>query len=245
MTIIEDLLSEIKQDFPVHDVLVGANWTVVSSRSCGMASTMKTEAPHGHERVRDAGNLHLKSARELAEFSRSENLMEASIGLAAINSLVDLQSENPPRMEEIDAYKVLQEHGRGKEVAIVGHFPFLAKLRPQVAALRVIEQNPSQGEYPASAAPGLLPQAEVVAITGSALINQTLDELLGFCRPGAFVLILGPSTPLSPVLFEHGATMISGTRVVDETAVMRSVSQGASFQQVEGVQRVTLSRPAK
>ena len=57
------------------------------------------------------------------------------------------------------------------------------------------------------------------------------------------VMVLGPSTPLSPVLFQHGATYISGTQVLDEEVVLRAVAQGAIFQQVEGVRLLTLSRP--
>jgi uncharacterized protein (DUF4213/DUF364 family) len=66
--------------------------------------------------------------------------------------------------------------------------------------------------------------------------------LLALCRPNALVMVLGPSTPLSPVLFEHGATIISGARVIDEAAVLRTVGQGAMFQQVEGVRLLTLRR---
>jgi uncharacterized protein (DUF4213/DUF364 family) len=88
----------------------------------------------------------------------------------------------------------------------------------------------------------VIPQADVVAITGTALINHTLDGLLALCRPDTLVMVLGPSTPLSPVLFEHGATIISGARIVDEAAVIRTVSQGATFQQVEGVRLLTLAR---
>lgn len=74
------------------------------------------------------------------------------------------------------------------------------------------------------------------------MITGTLDGLLALCRPDALVMVLGPSTPLSPVLFVHGATLISGTRVVDEAAVLRTVGQGATFQQVEGVRLLTLER---
>ncbi len=74
------------------------------------------------------------------------------------------------------------------------------------------------------------------------MITGTLDGLLALCRPDALVMVLGPSTPLSPVLFAHGATLISGTRVVDEAAVLRTVGQGATFQQVEGVRLLTLER---
>jgi uncharacterized protein (DUF4213/DUF364 family) len=52
-------------------------------------------------------------------------------------------------------------------------------------------------------------------------------------------MLLGPSTPLSPILFEYGVTIMSGTRVVDEGAVLRTVGQGASFRQVEEVKLLT------
>ena len=82
----------------------------------------------------------------------------------------------------------------------------------------------------------------MVAITGSTLANHTLDGLLSLCDPKASVMILGPSTPLSTVLFDHGADIISGTRVEDEAAVLRTVGQGASFRQVEGVKLLTFTR---
>ena len=82
----------------------------------------------------------------------------------------------------------------------------------------------------------------MVALTASALINHTLDGLLALCRPEALVMVLGPSTPLSPVLFQHGVSLLSGARVVDEAAVLRMVAQGATFQQVEGVRLLTLWR---
>lgn len=86
---------------------------------------------------------------------------------------------------------------------------------------------------------------DIVALTGSALINHSLDELLALCPPKALVMLLGPSTPLSPVLFEHGATILSGTRVIDEEAVLRTVAQGAHFPQVEGVRLLTMAKGGK
>jgi uncharacterized protein (DUF4213/DUF364 family) len=242
MDILRDLISGLPDDVPVRSVLVGAHWTVVCSSYCGMASTIQGEKPHGHEKVRDVGSLQAKTASQLAEYALSDILLEASIGVAAINSLINPDEISKETYTEINAYDVLASHGVGKNVALVGHFPFIPKLRQQVGNLWVIEQKPVESEYPVSAAGELIPQAEVVALTGSTLINHTLDELLGLCQPGSMVLILGPSTPLSPVLFAHGAIMISGTRIVDEQAVLRTVSQGANFQQVEGVKLVTLSR---
>jgi hypothetical protein len=238
--IISDLLASLRHDAPVRTILVGAYWTAVCSRSCGLASTLTGDRPHGSAPVRDVGRLHLKSARELAEFARSDNPLEASIGVAAINSLLDVDEQ---AAVEINAAAVLAERGRGKNVAVIGHFPFIAKLRPAVGQLWVIEQRPAAGEYPAADAAGLLPRADLIAITGSALINHTLDDVLALCSPDALVMVLGPSTPLSPVLFRHGVHLISGTRVANEEPVLRAISQGATFLQVDGVRLLTLSAP--
>jgi uncharacterized protein (DUF4213/DUF364 family) len=237
--IVEGLLKGLTKDAPVRSILVGVHWTAVCSQNCGLAATLNSALPHAEAKVRDVGFLHLKSARELAEYARSENLLEASLGVAAINSLLEVDEGQAVQINAVD---VLAEYGQGKNVAVVGHFPFIPKLRLAVGRLWVIELHPVEGEYPAEAAADLIPQADVVAITSSALINHTLDGLLALCRPTAQVMALGPSTPLSPVLFDHGFTILSGARVLDEAAVMRTVGQGATFQQVEGVRLITLRR---
>jgi uncharacterized protein (DUF4213/DUF364 family) len=236
MNIIDTLIASLPDNIPVRSVLVGAHWTVVCSRRCGMAATLMSSHAHGHKQVRDVGRLHKKSVRELAELARSDELMEASIGVAAINSLLDMDEA---LAVEINASEVLTSRGRGKNVALVGHFPFIPQLRQSAGQLWVIEQNPSEDEYPAEAAEDLIPRADIVAITSSSLVNHTLDGLLALCPPQATVMLLGPSTPLSPIFFERGATIISGTRVVDEAAVLRTVGQGAAFRQVEGAKLLT------
>jgi len=83
--------------------------------------------------------------------------------------------------------------------------------------------------------------ADVVAITGTYLTNHTLEHLLSLCDPKAFVLLLGGTAPLSPVLFEFGIDAISGTRVIDSELTLRYASQGASFKQMKkGIRLLTL-----
>jgi uncharacterized protein (DUF4213/DUF364 family) len=237
MQILDDLLSNIHNDAPVRSILVGVHWTVVCSRNCGMASTLMNNAPHAHSAVREVGYLQTKNAHELAEFALSDNLLEASIGVAAINSLLDVDES---QAIEVNAMKVLVKYGIGKNIALVGHFPFIPKLRPAVRKLWVIEQHPAEGEYPSEAAADLIPQADVIAITSSTLINHTIEGLLALCQPDQLVMMLGPSTPLSEVLFKHGVSLLAGSKIVDESAVLRTVGQGATFQQVEGVHLLTL-----
>ena len=87
MSVLDDLLASLTGDCAVRHVLVGAHLTAVCSSRCGLAATVVDDRPH-QRAVRDAGRLHLKSARELAEYARSDDPTEASIGVAAINSLI-------------------------------------------------------------------------------------------------------------------------------------------------------------
>ena len=72
MSILYDLLSELHMDARVRTVLVGAHWTVVCSRHCGMAATLMDDHAHGHSQVRDVGHLHSKTACQLADYAHSE-----------------------------------------------------------------------------------------------------------------------------------------------------------------------------
>jgi uncharacterized protein (DUF4213/DUF364 family) len=254
VSIIDVLLATLDGDAPVREVRIGAFWTavVLEDGSCGLASALRDPVlslskgddhhHHGQNPVREAGHLHEHSARELAALARSDSLLEASIGLAAINALLDVDED---ACLELNAEQVILEEGTGKDVVVVGHFPFIPRLREAARQLWVLEKRPGEGDLPAEAAPDIIPQADVVAITGTSLINHTFEELIGLCRPEAFLLVLGPTTPLSPVLFNYGVDVISGTLVTDPETVLRYVTQGASFRQIKrskGVKLLTLAR---
>jgi hypothetical protein len=63
-------------------------------------------------------------------------------------------------------------------------------------------------------------------------------------RPEALTMLLGPSTPLTPLLFGTGIDLLSGAIVENIDAVLAAVSQGAGFRQIHraGVKLVTLQR---
>lgn len=240
-SIIDDLINSLpEKDVPVRSVLVGAHWTAVCSTHCGLATTIMGGKPHDHTTVvHDVGRLHSKSAQELAGYALSENPLEASIGVAAINSLLEV---NEQHAVEMNASEVLMKKGAGKNIALIGHFPFIPRLRGVAGNLWVIEQHPVDDDYPESSADEYIPKADIVALTASALINHTIDNLLALCKQEALVMILGPSTPLSPVLFDHGASIIAGSRVIDETNVLNCIGQGATFQQVSGVRLIAFDQ---
>ena len=116
-----------------------------------------------------------KTARELAQMVYSDSLLEAAMGMATINSLLEVDLAS---CTELNAAEVILEKGLGKKVAVVGHFPFLPRIREKAKALWVIEKNPREDDFPETEADRLIPQADVVAITGTSLTNHTLPHLL-------------------------------------------------------------------
>ena len=244
MNTIETLLESLQTDAPVTQVLVGAFWTAVvldtDPPRCGLASTLRPATHPSGPPVPQAGHLLERSGRELAAWLRSSSTLEASIGMAAFNALLNM---NETACTEVNAEEIILERGTERRVAIVGHFPFVERVRRAAATCWVVELHPHPGDLPAEQATEVLPQADVVALTGTSLINHTFDALIGLCRPDAFVLLLGASAPLSPVLFKTGVDAVSGTLVTDPERVLRSVSQGATFRQIKragGLRLLTL-----
>ena len=249
-----ELLPALLEDLPtgeIRDVRIGLHWTAVvtdvqGTLRCGLCSTLS--APHEHQestRVPNAGELEGMPADQLAALAGDrDNPTLSSVGVAALNSLLP----PPPETSWIggNAEEILTQYGQGKRVAIVGHFPFIPSLRERVERLDVLELRPRDDDLPAQMAPEVIPQADVVAITSMAFANNTLDDLLQLCNPGVTVMLLGPSTPLSPVFSEFGIHLLSGSIVEAIDPVLKMISQGAHFRQVHraGVRLITVAPSA-
>jgi uncharacterized protein (DUF4213/DUF364 family) len=246
----KNVLAEIIETLPEgcpHQVCVGLHWTAVvmdvdGELRCGLASTLQGGHQHGTPTVPQAGNLESLTGLELAALTQSEQPTLVSIGMATVNALIPHQ---PDSWVDLNAEDVIASHGVGQSVALIGHFPFVERLHGKVGQLTVLELNPQPGDLAAAAAPEVLPEAQVVAISGMTLLNHTLDGLLELCAPDALVILLGPSVPLDPVLFQRGVDILCGSIVISVDGVLAAVRQGANFRQVHraGVRLVTITKP--
>ena len=245
MGLYDDLILDLP-DGILSNILVGIHWTAVvveveGNRFCGLASTQYGVHVHGGEpSVPNAGRLTQLHVRDLVKMILSDKPTMVSIGMATINAL--LLSGQPQNLETKDAESAIIERGAEKRVALVGHFPFITRLKTLVGHLDVLELEPQPGELAADAAPQVLSKADVVAITSMALVNHTLENLLNLCPPEAFVIILGPSTPLSRVMFNYGADLLAGSVVYGIDLVLQTIAQGGDFPQIRraGVRLVSM-----
>jgi len=245
----EDLLA-VAVDAEVVDVCLGLHWAGVQVRTavgerCGLASTLRpARLPGRHESpaVAQAGELAMQRARVLAE-RVPRGGPEASLGFAALQALIPIR---PERWVDGNAERALASRSQGSRLALVGRFGFASHLRSLAASLDVLELEPLPGESPAERASEILPRSDLIVITGMALVNGSLEGLLAMCPPGSEVALVGPSVPLSEVLFAHGVSLLCGAFVEKPARVMAGIRQGANFHQLHhlGTRLVTMERGA-
>jgi len=234
MKILHSLIEDCK-DSPVKDVVVGIFNTLVIAERAGIASTLRP--------VRDEGGIlpetiSGKTTKELAQLSLSENPIEASIGLAVINASIPL----PEHYVEIDGRELFLKMGKDKICACIGHFPFIQKLEPMLKKLYTFEKKPSGGDLPEEKIPDFLPLADVVLITGMTLTNHSFESVMKHVKKGAYVLFMGPTVPVSPILFDFGIDALCGTLVIEPDMVMEQVKMGVSYKDVKGLKKVCIAK---
>jgi uncharacterized protein len=230
LKILKDILNAIHEDAPVTEVIRGLHTTTVVSRFCGFASTVLENTCHDAQEKESMRSFTDMTALELGQLVLSEDSSKASIGLAAINSLIEVDEK---ACADIDGLQLVRDMGKDKNITVVGHFPFLETLSEVARNLWIIEKNPKPGDLPEEAAGRCIPQSDIVVITSTTLINHTFPGIFDLCRKGSIKMLLGPSTPMTPVLFDYGIDILSGSVAADRDLLFKHIKEGSSFFKVK------------
>lgn len=227
---------------PLQKVASFAFVTTVKTRRLGMSMTLSDERVFEykvHLPVSHMGEIEKLSLEDLLSWTDSLQGIERSFAIAAINSALPLDGKKYFAGNALDLAAQL---GVGKRVAMVGHFPHTDKIKEVAAAFHIIEKRPQEGDLNAGEAVKIIPQADVVAMTGVTCLNDTIEGLLALKKPGAKVIVVGPSVPMSSALFDFGVDVIGGAWVEDENEVFAKVSQGGAPRHLNGMRSVLYPR---
>lgn len=235
--IFEDIISNIEQYALTRKIVAGSLFVATLNRNCGLASTLGKRACTDKKIEKAAFSWDGESALVISKLVFSDHSHETVTGLSAINSLIELNEE---RLLNVNASEILFEIGNKKNVAVIGHYPFVDELRMAAENVWVIERRQRDGDYPEEAATDILPLSDVVAIFGTTLINHTLQSVLTLCPQRTIKMLLGPSTCLSEVLFDYGIDIVSGCLVVNAQRVMDLMKKGANFREIKREETVRL-----
>jgi len=196
-------------------------------------------------------------ASELAREALSDQGIRRAVGIATLNALADCcwQRRPLPDLElrtGVDAFDETEIRS-GDRVVVVGAFvPFLKELKRRGQPYLVLERDPATLKAdelpffrPAEQAGEVVPHADVLLITGSTLLNATLEDLLALARPGARVTIVGPTVGMLPDAFlARGADVLGCVRITEPDAFLDVLAEGGSGYHFFGrtAQKIVLAR---
>jgi uncharacterized protein len=187
----------------------------------------------------------------------SSHGIRRAVGIATVNALADCCWQRRPHPDVklrhgVDAFDATEIH-RGDRVVVVGAFvPFLKELKRRGQAFLVLEQDPATLKAdelpffrPAEQVGEILPNADVVLITGSTLVSNTLEHLLTLTRPDARVTVVGPTVGMLPDAFlARGADVLGCVRITEPDLFLDLLAEGGSGYHFFGrsAQKLVLAR---
>lgn len=223
--IYDELIRGIDKTITISSVVCGHTWTVVRNDAGNLGMAMTTP---GETRNRTKTEYTGVPLFQVAECVKSWNLPEAGIGMAAINSyyntaerLIKMHAE-----QKDDSYCTFGLDLKGKDVVMVGHMRYDQKLFSETSSLSIIEMNPQDGDFPSGAAEYLIPNCDILLVTGSAFINKTMPRILELGE-NAYTVLTGPSVPMSEALIKnHNIQRLTGFIPGDNDMIQEFVSAG-------------------
>jgi uncharacterized protein (DUF4213/DUF364 family) len=253
LTVLEKRVPHVT-DIQVSDVRIGLGYTGIrlSTGHVGICHTLSDDLICC-QRISRAGTISGSSALEIAGLANSWKLGEAVVGIAAINALSQIILER-----NIGSYMFLEDANcmdkiqikEDDTVALVGYIrPFVPVIRSRTRKLYVMEKNPRvEGEdvLPDTACIEIVPKADIVIITGTAIANGTIDYLLELSRNAREVAVVGPTASMIPnPLFKRRVTLIGGIKIINPERLLQIISEGGGVPQFKETYKQYVIRPTR
>ena len=255
-SVVVETINTIKEECPipleniqVDDLVIGIFFTGVklSTGQAGVAFTPIGEIPEAvccpasAARMPQAGNLEEKPVSEILKYSLDPNPLKSAIGVATLNALSQLIIESEhggeyPIIKDTDGFDLLKIQPT-ETVSLIGAFgPYIRKLKIMGNPFFIVERNiqtlrPDEMKYykPESEMSFALQESEVVIVTGTAIVNHSIDTILSLLSHGKRTAIIGPTASMIPdAFFERRVDVMAGVRILEPDLMIKILKQGGS-----------------
>ncbi len=224
----DELIDTVPEAARIRNFVLGRHWVMIESDLGGVGLAQHFLRGEGAAPTPEMVGRPLK---EVAAWLKSWDFHLASLGMAALNAASNtlmLVPDSPLSSAAAKArgcaFEFFQSKIEGRKVAVIGHFPHLETKLAGHCQLSIFERRPLPGDLPDPAAEYLLPEQDVVYMTGTTFINKTITRLLELAQ-NAEVCVVGPSTPMIPLLFKYGIHSLSGLVVTDYPDLARAITE--------------------
>ncbi|HNV81772.1 MAG: DUF364 domain-containing protein [Tenuifilaceae bacterium] len=229
------------EQLTIDEVRFGVLLTAVrlSDGSHGAASTMPDIQHHCLRKNRDFSdftptNVVGHRVTALFETEKKSGLID-TLRIAVLNAISStiIANGNYKIVEDADPIDLIDLNSE-KTITIVGAFnSYIHRISSTKNKLYVLELNRDAlvDEFkkyyvPAENYGEVIPQSDIVIITGLTLVNSTIDGLLAAIGPHTQVVVTGPSSSLIPdILFRNKVNIIGASRVYNPERLFTIVSE--------------------
>lgn len=187
------------------------------------------------------GRMRGAKAGEVLRQVSDPDPIRRALGIAAMNALAAARWERRPHPDVdlevgIDAFDAINLQPDQKVVMVGAFVPFLREMKRRRQPYLVLEQDPATLKpdempffRPAEQASSVVPQADVLIVTGMTLLNDTLEPILAAARPDACRVVAEPTVGLlpDPYLRRH-CDIIGGIRVTHGDDFLDTLAEGGS-----------------
>ena len=262
-----DLLTGVSdashRDVRIDDLVIGIFFTGVklSTGHGGVAFTPIGELPEAvccpttAARMPQAGELGGKPACEVLSYSLDKNVLKSAIGVATLNALSQpiLERNGNTKygmVKRTDGFDLLKIQPN-ETVALIGAFgPYIRRLKMMGNRFFIIEKNPQtlrpeemKHFKPESEMVSALQESHVVIMTGTAIVNHTIDAILSRLSGEQRTAIIGPTASMLPdAFFRRGISIMAGISILDPDRMIQILKQGGSGYHLlkEGSEKIAL-----
>jgi uncharacterized protein len=232
------LLGHVTTEVAVQRVLLGLQWSVAATQNVldpdGPTSPGLCFSPVDVPRTLPwPGTLIGRSALEVSQWLRSFDAAEASVALSTLNSVINTfdnacvaraerLAEGGP--QHLRVFSHFAPQLTGAKVVVVGRYPGLERAFSEVK-YTCLERRPNADTLPDTACEYVLPEADFVFLTASAIANKTLPRLLELSQH-ATVVLMGPSLPWLADWADFGVDFLAGVTVQHPESVWQVAAEG-------------------
>jgi len=255
-SVIDETIEIIKEKSPlplkeirVEDLVIGVFFTGVklSSSHGGCAFTPVGEIPEAvccptsAARMPQAGALEGRPVSEILNYALDRNVLKSAIGVATLNALTQLiiDSEKDGDYQIVkneDGFDLLKIEPH-ETVSLVGAFgPYIRRLKTMGNSFFIIEKNPQtlrsdEIRYfkPEPEMRSAIEKSNVLIITGTAIVNHTIDSIISLINNYKRTAIIGPTASMIPdAFFKRGVNIMAGVRITNSDEMIKILKQGGS-----------------
>lgn len=228
----------------IEDIRIYTNWVLVKSSRWSLSTIFRGMPGFEDRPGMDSwmGEWLGKPAKESAlRLLEDRDTLRRAVGMACLKSLLPV----PEDAFSGNAIPMIEAVAKDVPTCFIGYFKEAAEWREMGRPVQIVELFPRPGDIHWNDADEVLGSARIVLMSGLTVVNETLSAVIRRSPSACIRIMMGPTVPPSPVLFDCGIDMLGVTLVSNMELMARYAELGGggiSNSPPGALERITIVR---